>query len=82
MSSSPVTFEGNSLLKTTVSMTYTRYFVTELKSQAEAVASSDTRSPGNPEFDSFRSLINNSEQMGDFGKLVGDSFQYVSGSFS
>ena len=62
-------------------MTYTRYFVTELKSQAEAIASRGTRSPGNPEFNSFRSLINNSELMGDFGKKVGDSFTYLSGQF-
>ena len=82
VSSSPVTFEGNSLLKTTVSMTYTRYFVTELKSQAEAVSSRGTRSPGNPEFNSFRSLINNSELMGDFGKKVGDSFTYLSSQFT
>ena len=81
VSSSPVTFEGNSLLKTTVSMTYTRYFVTELKSQAEAVSSRGTRSPGNTEFNSFRSLINNSELMGDFGKKVGDSFTYLSEQF-
>ena len=81
VSSSPVTFEGNSLLKTTVSMTYTRYFVTELKSQQEAIASRGTRAPGNPEFNSFRSLLNNSELMGDFGKKVGDSFTYLSEQF-
>ena len=83
ISSSPVSFEGNGLLKTTVSMTYTRYFITELKSKAEAISGRGRRSSGNPEFNNYYSRLTNSELMGDFGRILDDGqLQFLSESFA
>tara|TARA_B100001250_G_scaffold376321_1_gene364535 strand:+ start:339 stop:1112 length:774 start_codon:yes stop_codon:yes gene_type:complete len=82
ISSSPVSFEGNGLLKTTISMTYTRYFITQLKSQAEAISGRGRRSSGNPEFNNYYSRLTNSELMGDFGKVMDDGrLKFLSETF-
>ena len=66
ISSSPLSYEGSSLLKTTVSMTYTRYFVTENTSKQVAIAGRDQKADGNPEFNEFNLRRFGGELMGDF----------------
>ena len=66
ISSSPLSYEGSSLLKTTVSMTYTRYFVTENTSKQVAIAGRDPNANGNPEFNAFNLRKFGGELMGDF----------------
>ena len=66
ISSSPLSYEGSSLLKTTVSMTYTRYFVTENTSKQVAIAGRDPNADGNPEFNAFNLRKFGGELMGDF----------------
>ena len=66
ISSSPLSYEGSSLLKTTVSMTYTRYFVTENTSKQVATSGRDPQASGNPEFNEFNLRRFGGELMGDF----------------
>tara|TARA_B100000902_G_scaffold60883_1_gene67979 strand:- start:1207 stop:1992 length:786 start_codon:yes stop_codon:yes gene_type:complete len=66
ISSSPLSYEGSSLMKTTVSMTYTRYFVTQNTSKQVAISGRDPSSSGNPEFNAFNLRRFGSELMGDF----------------
>ena len=66
ISSSPLSYEGSSLMKTTVSMTYTRYFVTENTSKQVAIAGRDEKADGNPEFNEFNLRRFGGEMMGDF----------------
>ena len=66
ISSSPLSYEGSCLLKTTVSMTYTRYFVTENTSKQVAIAGRDPNADGNPEFNAFNLRKFGGELMGDF----------------
>ena len=66
ISSSPLSYEGSSLLKTTVSMTYTRYFVTENSSKQVATSGRDPNAGGNPEFNEFNLRKFGGELMGDF----------------
>ena len=66
ISSSPLSYEGSSLLKTTVSMTYTRYFVTENTSKQVATSGRDPNAGGNPEFNEFNLRKFGGELMGDF----------------
>ena len=66
ISSSPLSYEGSSLMKTTVSMTYTRYFVTENTSKQVAISGRDEKADGNPEFNAFNLRKFGGELMGDF----------------
>ncbi len=53
ISSVPVSYDGSNVLKTTVSFTYTRYFVSEIGDKIDvnysAPSQSNINSPGNPE---------------------------------
>ena len=53
-------------MKTTVSMTYTRYFVTENTSKQVAISGRDEKADGNPEFNAFNLRKFGGELMGDF----------------
>jgi len=66
ISSSPLSYEGSSLMKTTVSMTYTRYFVTANTSKQVAISGTDSKASGNPEFNEFNLRRFGGELMGDF----------------
>jgi len=66
ISSSPLSYEGSSLMKTTVSMTYTRYFVTGNTSKQVAISGTDSKASGNPEFNEFNLRRFGGELMGDF----------------
>ena len=66
ISSSPLSYEGSSLMKTTVSMTYTRYFITENTAKQVAISGRDPKSSGNAEFNEFNLRRFGAELMGDF----------------
>ena len=66
ISSSPLSYEGSSLMKTTVSMTYTRYFVTANTSKQVAISGTDSKASGNPEFNEFNLRRFGGGLMGDF----------------